>query len=84
MANENSQGSGEMEDMVQNIASNNILGNIVEKKFNKRHKFDSNRVSTVEHELGFPKVFKLDDIELSKKVCYTCNMYCFCCFSITN
>lgn len=58
-----------LEDMVQNIPimpSNNILGNIVEKKFNEKYRFDSNRISTVERELGFPKVFKLDDIEFTK------------------
>lgn len=61
-----------LEDVVQNIPimpSNNILGNIVEKKFNEKYRFDSNRISTIERELGFPKVFKLDDIELTK-VCY--------------
>lgn len=78
MANENSQDSGE----IPIISSNNILGNIVERKFNERSKFDSNRLSTVEYERGFPKVFKLDDIQLTKKVCYTCKMFCFCCFSI--
>ncbi|XP_070154154.1 RNA polymerase II-associated protein 1 [Polyergus mexicanus] len=56
--------------MVQNIPitpSNSILGNIVERKFNEKYKFNSNCASTIEHELGFPKVFKLDDIELTKK-----------------
>ncbi|XP_029167973.1 RNA polymerase II-associated protein 1 [Nylanderia fulva] len=48
------------------MPSNTILGNIVERKFKEKFKFDSNRVSTVERELGFPKVFKLDDIELTK------------------
>ncbi|KAM0733735.1 RNA polymerase II-associated protein 1 [Formica fusca] len=87
MANESSQGNGELinpavmdeiqktskrklEDMVQNIPitpSNSMLGNIVERKFNEKYKFNSNCVSTVEHELGFPRVFKLDDIELTKK-----------------
>lgn len=59
-----------VKDMVQNIPttpSNNVLGNIVERKFNEKYRFDSNRVSTVERELGFPKVFKLDDIKLTKK-----------------
>lgn len=66
-----------LEDNVQNIPitpSNTILGNIVERKFDEKYKFDSNRVelvfSTVESELGFPKVFKLDDMELTQKVCY--------------
>lgn len=59
--------------MIQNIPitpSSAMLGNIVERKFDEKYKFDSNRVSTVESELGFPKVFKLDDMELTQKVCY--------------
>ncbi|XP_011258962.2 RNA polymerase II-associated protein 1 [Camponotus floridanus] len=49
------------------MANSPVMGNIVERKFNEKYKFDSNRVSTVEHELGFPKVFKLDDNVLTKK-----------------
>lgn len=52
------------------MANSPVMGNIVERKFNEKYKFDSNRVSTVEHEFGFPKVFKLDDNVLTKKVCY--------------
>lgn len=49
------------------MANSPVMGNIVERKFNEKYKFDSNRVSTIEHELGFPKVFKLDDNVLTKK-----------------
>lgn len=61
------------------MANSPVMGNIVERKFNEKYKFDSNRVSTVEHELGFPKVFKLDDNVLMKKVCYML-FYKACCF----
>lgn len=63
------------------MANSPVVGNIVERKFNEKYKFDSKRFSAVEHELGFPKIFKLDDNVLTKKVGFmlyqACCFYCF-------
>lgn len=60
-----------LEDMVQNIpaASNIILGNIMERKFDiDKYEFNDNRIPAAA-ETGFPKVFGSDDSLLIEKVC---------------